>query len=132
MTDLATRLIFLFDIGLLGTMLGIPPNVLLKEDYGTAKGYFAENFVAQELTAAGVRPLYSWTERNSEIEFLRVRNDKIIPVEVKAGTRTQAKSMQQFIRKYKPEEAVIISARPTSQSSASVIRYVPLYLAGSV
>lgn len=124
--------LFLFDIGLLGTMLGIPPNIVLKEDYGTAKGYFAENFVAQELTAAGVHPLYSWTERNSEIEFLRVRNDKIVPVEVKAGTRTQAKSMQQFIRKYNPEEAVIVSARPPSSNPSSIIHYVPLYLAGSV
>jgi predicted AAA+ superfamily ATPase len=124
--------LFLFDIGLLGTMLGLPPNILLQEDYGTAKGYFAENFVAQELTAAGVHPLYSWTERNSEIEFLRVHNDQIVPVEVKAGTRTQAKSMQQFIRKYSPEAAVIISARPPSQSSSGMIHYVPLYLAGSV
>ncbi len=124
--------LFLFDIGLLGTMLGIPPSILLKEDYGTAKGYFAENFVAQELTAAGIQPLYSWTERNSEIEFLRMRNDKIVPVEVKAGTRTQAKSLQQFIRKYSPEEAVIVSARPPLQRPASVIHYVPLYLAGSV
>ncbi|MEA2115530.1 MAG: hypothetical protein U9P36_09100 [Thermodesulfobacteriota bacterium] len=53
-------------------------------------------------------------------------------VSVKAGSRTQAKFMQQFIRKYKPEEAVIISARHPSQKPAGVIRYVPLCLAGSV
>lgn len=124
--------LFLFDIGLLGATLGIPPNVLLTEDYGTAKGYFAENFVAQELCAAGRQPLYSWTERNSEIEFLTINNDAIVPVEVKAGSRIQAKSLRQYMTKYAPEEAIIISAKAPHQKPDSVVRYVPLYLAGSL
>ncbi len=124
--------LFLFDIGLLGTMLRIPANTLLAEDYGTAKGYFAENFVAQELTAAGKAPLYSWTERNAEIEFLHTQENAIVPIEVKAGTRTQAKSLQQFIKRYNPEEAIIVSAKPPGHKGNSIVRYVPLYLAGSI
>ncbi|NNK01330.1 MAG: DUF4143 domain-containing protein [Desulfatitalea sp.] len=49
------------------------------------KGFFAENFVAQEFAAAGNKQIYSWTERNSEIEYLSVVKEEIIPVEVKAG-----------------------------------------------
>jgi predicted AAA+ superfamily ATPase len=124
--------LFLFDIGLLGTMLRIPVSKILSEDYGTAKGYFAENFVAQELTAAGKTPLYSWKERNSEIEFMHVKNEEIIPVEVKAGTRIQAKSLQQYIKKYNPKNAVIVSAKPPGRKGDSAVRYVPLYLAGSL
>jgi len=59
--------LFVFDVGLLGCMLDLPVEAIISEDYGIAKGYFAENFVAQELIAAGVKNLYSWTERNSEM-----------------------------------------------------------------
>ena len=87
----------MFDVGILGCMLDLSPETILQQNYGITKGYFAENYVAQEFVAAGHKRLYSWAERNSEIEFLRVRDGKVVPVEVKAGTRTQAKSLKQFL-----------------------------------
>ena len=84
--------LYLMDIGLLGSMLGIPPAEILLGNYGSTKGYFAENFVVTELTAAGKEHLYGWNERNSEIEFLLTTKDGIIPLEVKSGIRTKAKS----------------------------------------
>ncbi len=59
-------------------------------DYGTYKGYLAENFVAQEFRCAGVDKIYSWRERTAEVEFLREVNGKVLPVEVKSGRNTQA------------------------------------------
>src|SRR5262249_15757540 len=38
--------LYLFDIGILGALADLPPNVILEYDYGTYKGYVAENFVA--------------------------------------------------------------------------------------
>lgn len=124
--------LFLFDIGLLSSMLALSPETVLHQDYGITKGYFAENFVAQEFVAAGNRQLYSWTERNSEIEYLNVVKGNIIPVEVKAGTRTRAKSLQQFLLKYKPKRAIKISGRPLKIQSEQVIQNVPLYLTGRI
>ncbi len=124
--------LFLFDIGLLGSMLALFPETVLHQDYGITKGYFAENFVAQEFVAAGNKQLYSWTERNSEIEYLSVIKGNIIPVEVKAGTRTRAKSLQQFLLKYKPDRAIKISSRPLRIQNEQVIQNVPLYLAGRI
>jgi predicted AAA+ superfamily ATPase len=118
--------LFMFDVGLLGCMLNLP----LNEDYGITKGYFAENFVAQELMSASDQKLYSWAERNSQIEFLKNIEDKIIPFEVKARIRTQAKSLQQYILKYSPNDAIILSKKNIASKKDSVIKYFPLYMAG--
>ncbi len=124
--------LYLFDVGLLGCMLDIPPGIMVSQEFGIAKGYFAENFVAQEFIASGGEKLYSWTERNSEIEFLNVINDTIIPIEVKSGTRTQAKSLGQFIRKYSPKKAIKITGKALNKKKDRTIDYYPLYLAGEI
>lgn len=118
--------LFIFDIGLLGAMLNLPVQSILAQDYGITKGYLAENFVAQELVAAGIDDLYAWTEQNSEIEFLIYLNGRIVPVEVKSGRRTQAKSLQQFLIKYSPELAIKLSTNQFSKTD-KIINF-PLYL----
>ena len=123
---------FLFDTGLLGAMLDLPPAQLLLQDYGTAKGYYAENYVLQELAAAGLR-VYTWKERNSEIEFLyQSREGTIVPMEVKSGNRTQAKSLKQYMLKYSPKKAVILSTRNMDISQERSTAYIPLYYAGKI
>ena len=122
--------LFVFDVGLLGCLLDLPVEAILNDNYGISKGYVAENFVAQELMTAGNRNIYSWTERNSEIEFMIIENDYIIPLEVKSGMRTQAKSLQQYIRKYSPPRAIILSKRNFTEKKDSCIQYMPLYTAG--
>jgi uncharacterized protein len=57
--------LFLHDIGLLGCMADIPLQSILLQDYGTYKGYLAENYIARELTSAGITELYSWRGRTS-------------------------------------------------------------------
>ena len=44
--------------------------------------------------------LYSWMERTSEIEFLLDVHGQILPIEVKSGWVTKAKSLIKFIDKY--------------------------------
>jgi len=124
--------LFLFDIGLLGCMLDMPVGLLYSQDFGFTKGYLAENFVAQEFTAAGVTKLYSWRERNSEIEFLRVLDDAIVPVEVKSGKRTQAKSLRQYMLKYAPLRAIKLSAQPLKRIKGQVLQNYPLYMAAKI
>jgi len=122
--------LFIFDIGLLAAMLNLPVQSILNQDYGMTKGYLAENFVAQEFMSGGMDELYSWTERNSEIEFLIYVDGDIVPVEVKAGHRTRAKSLAQFIKKYSPKKAYILSAKQFSTSNN--VTNIPLYLASRI
>jgi predicted AAA+ superfamily ATPase len=121
--------LYLFDTGLLGTMANIPFESILKQDYGTYKGYMAENYTAQELIAAGHRDLFSWQGRTSEIEFLLTSKDRIIPVEVKSGTRTRARSLEVYRDKYDPPFRVKISARSSNRRGKEL--NIPLYCVGN-
>lgn len=122
--------LLVFDTGLLGCMLQLPFESILKQDYGSYKGFYAENFVAQELITSGVETLYSWSERNSEIEYLHTVKGKIIPIEVKSGNRTKAKSLVVYTEKYNPEIRIKITARSFIKKNKHY--NFPLYLSGKI
>ena len=123
--------LFLFDIGLLGCMADIPVGSVLSQDFGTFKGFYAENYVAQELQSSGVPQLYSWRGRTSEVEFLVAVEKNVIPVEVKSGSRLhRAKSLSVYREKYKPKATVGISAAPERISGNH--HNLPLYKAAAV
>lgn len=115
-----------FDVGILGALSGLSPQVILNYDYGSYKGYFAENFVAQELLLTR-KKLYSWEEGESEIEFLLEFDGVTIPVEVKSGFSTKAKSLQSFKEKYRPPFQIILSAKNYSFNQARKTYFYPLY-----
>ena len=117
--------LLMHDSGLLGAMVDLSPEAILGWKFGTYKGYFAENYVAQELTSLGY-PLYSWEEGTAEIEFLLAQKDYNIPIEVKAGHIVKAKSLQMFDKKFGPQHSVVISANPCDYSQPSKLR-VALY-----
>lgn len=123
--------LYLFDVGLLGCMLDLQPVTLMSQDYGMIKGFFAENFVASAFVESGQRRLYSWTERNSEMEFLLDIDGRIVPVEVKSGVRTKAQSLRQYLIKYNPDVAVVVSGKPMDLTKRPVLQ-VPLYHAGGL
>lgn len=64
--------LFMFDVGLLNHMLGTSYKKIKQQNYDLSvynyRGYVAENFVQQELTAIGVDPSYSWNDARAEIE----------------------------------------------------------------
>lgn len=120
--------LYLFDVGLLGSMSHLPPTAILDYNYGSYKGYFAENFIAQTFLARDFHSIYSWQEKQSEVEFLYESNGSAIPIEVKSGWVTHAKSVKIFSEKYHSPYRIIFSANNLFLSQ-SVHRY-PLYLAG--
>jgi predicted AAA+ superfamily ATPase len=128
-TSESTFKLFLFDIGLLGAMAKIPPDVILKYDYGSYKGYFAENYVAQSLSTAGI-PLYSWQEKRAEVEFLLEQDGKALPLEVKSGFVTKSQSAKLFAEKYHSPYRIILSLHNFSSNPS--IKYFPLYWAARV
>jgi uncharacterized protein len=120
--------LYFFDVGLLGAASGIAPATFLNYDFGSYQGYVAENFVAQELRAAGDETQHCWQGRTAEVEFLLEREGEVVPVEVKSGWVTQSKSLKVYIERHRPPRAYILSANNTSQRN--IVRYLPLYAAG--
>ena len=118
------------DVGLLGAMSGLPPKAIIDYGYGSYKGYFAENFVAQELTCNGKEKLYCWQQDRAEVEFMRTVNAVVIPIEVKSGSVVKAKSLDKFIAQYHPPYATILSGQNMRIDPMKQIHYYPLYLAG--
>ena len=104
--------LYLFDVGILGAMLGLDPVVLRNFDFGQFKGYMAENFVLLEFMAVGMPPIYSWRENTAEIEFLLHLEGDVIPVEVKSRLNTKAKSLRVFQEKYTPSRSLLLSRLP--------------------
>ncbi|MDQ6967978.1 MAG: ATP-binding protein [Mariprofundaceae bacterium] len=98
--------LFFFDIGLLGHMLGLNYAEHKAQNF-SYKGYLAENFVQNELRCQGYYPTYAWQLKEAEIEFLyKNARGEVIPVEVKSGQRTQAKSLKSYIQQYRPVKTV--------------------------
>ncbi len=121
--------LLLFDVGMLHHMLQLS-YPLIKQQNFAFKGYIAENFIQQELAALGVEPSFSWNDARAEIEFI-VCNPagQVIPVEVKSGTRTQAKSLQSYIQKCQPAKTFKLTGTPGSAPSEQTHIVMPLYFA---
>ena len=98
--DLSAFKLFLIDCGLLGCMVGASPKQMLVGNnvFTEFKGAFTEEFVMQQLVAAGLRPYY-WSSETTpaEIDFVVENEDAVIPIEVKAEENVRAKSMATYI-----------------------------------
>ncbi|MBL4941398.1 MAG: ATP-binding protein [Colwellia sp.] len=123
--------LFFFDVGLLGRML----NLSYKEhrDQGfNYKGYIAENFVQNELIVQLGSPSFSWEFARSEIEFLfKDITGDIIPVEVKSGKRTRAKSLAVYNQRYQPIKTIKLIGSTGSLDDHEAL-VLPLYYASKI
>ena len=123
--------LYVFDVGLLGALSDLSPKSIMEYEYGSYKGYFAENFAAQEFICSGVKELYCWKEGSAEVEFLREINGDVLPVEIKSGWVTQAKSIKVFAQKYHPKYRMIFSANNLFLDTVNKVYRYPLYLISS-
>lgn len=109
--DLKAFKIYMFDTGLLGAMANLESQTLLNDDiFISFKGIYAEQYAMQQLMLQYDKLYYYTNDRNSaEIEFLIEYNNKVIPIEVKAGINLKAKSLKAYIEKYRPAKALRFS-----------------------
>ena len=87
------------DLGLLGAMVDIPAKSILIGDAHLSeyKGAFTEQYVLQQMLAAGVHPYYYTNERSTlGIDFV-VQKEKVYPVEVKAEENLKSKSLRSVV-----------------------------------
>lgn len=121
--------LFLFDVGLLNHMLGVSYKEIKQQKF-EYKGYIAENFVQQELAAQGIDPTFSWGDARAEIEFIATNAEgDIIPIEVKSGKRTRAKSLQSYITKCQPHKTIKLTGTQGSSPMETKNIVLPLYYA---
>lgn len=98
--------LFIHDVGLLHAMAGVPYPRIIDQSYGY-KGYMAENFAQNEFRAAGFDFTYAWQSGNkAELEFILPNAlGDIVPIEIKSGKHTKAKSLTQYMSQYAPTVA---------------------------
>lgn len=122
--DISSFKIYMSDVGLLCNKAKITENNL--EEYNQLyKGAITENYVANQLVQNGY-DLYYWeTALGSEVDFIIIRNEKIIPIEVKSAEKTKSKSLNSFVNQYKPEYSIRISSK--NFGFENNIKAVPLY-----
>ena len=116
------------DVGLLAAKLNITPDQIVSPDalFKGFNGAFIENYVAQELLAAGYEQLFYWTSKSdAEVDFILPTNNQAFPVEVKSGTSLAMKSLQSYAKKYNPDKIIRISPRNLTQSDKFI--NIPLY-----
>lgn len=98
--DISAFKLFLLDLGLFACMCEVPASEILigNNIFIEYKGAFAEQYVLQQIISRKVKPYYWSSEKTpSEIDFVIQRDDKIIPIEVKAEVNVKARSLRQFI-----------------------------------
>jgi uncharacterized protein len=127
--DPAAFKLFLHDVGLLSAMATIPIQSLLEKDilFTEFKGALTEQYVMQQLRVVSNRYIGYWTNdrSTSEVDFVYQEQEKIIPMEVKAGKNLNAKSFKLFCEKYQPETAIRTSLSTYQEESWMV--NLPLY-----
>lgn len=99
--------IFFLDLGLCQRMLGLD-----LRDWTTSptllsnKGGLAEQFVVQEFAKYGASwrapELFYWhredPQGNAEVDMLAIKKGRVVPVEIKSGTKGDVKSLLEFLK----------------------------------
>ena len=126
--------LFVLDCGLLACMSEANPNAMLlgTNAFIEFKGAFTENYVLQQLKAAGYRSVFYYSKEKStmEIDFLFQTADRIVPVEVKAEENVKSKSLSTFVNfefQARNFKALRISMRPYIDQGW--MENIPLYAA---
>ena len=99
--------LYLLDVGIYSCLMGIEWKdiVALDQKELLNKGETAEQFIAQHLyldSYKSIRPqLHYWlrdkSKSKAEVDFVSVQDSKVTPIEVKAGTSGQIKSLLTFM-----------------------------------
>ncbi len=128
--DLKAFKVFLLDIGLLRSLSGLSPKVILEGSriFEEFKGALTEQYVCQELTTLKrLQSHYYWTSSSSaEIDFLLSDGVGVYPLECKAGYTMNTKSLASYKNRYNPPLSLRTSLLPYEKNQQTL--NIPLYL----
>ena len=124
--------LFLHDVGILGAISGLDPEVLVNRirAFEEFHGALTEQYVLQQIVAATNEvPMY-WTPEKptAEVDFAIERPSGLVPIEVKASENLKSKSLRSYIDRFNPEEAVRFSLSDYRRQED--FANIPLYAIG--
>ncbi len=128
----------MFDTGIFQRVSGLNLGEFISQSDFINKGGFAELSVALALVSSGLpnhRPeLYYWHREqrgsSAEVDFVIVADGRIIPIEVKSGTKGSMQSMYRFLDERSLDLGIRISAE--NFGTFGSIAVIPVYAAENV
>ena len=120
--------IYMMDVGILRYKAGVSAAHIMEDRLDPLfKGGMMENYIMCELTAYGHAGEGYWGSGNqAEVDFLLTTDSGIIPVEVKSKEKYRATSLKEYIDRYSPARAIVISSKDYGINGTVVT--VPMYL----
>ncbi|NCC62475.1 MAG: DUF4143 domain-containing protein [Verrucomicrobiae bacterium] len=124
----------MLDIGLMQFLCGFSPrDIIQSEDLlATYKGSLCEQFVGQELKAAGGsqnNKLFYWSRAkkssSAEVDYLIVREGRIYPLEIKHGPAGRLKSLHRYLEEH--PESVGLVFNTGNIGAIGNIHFMPIY-----
>lgn len=130
--DASSFKLYMIDIGLLGAKSFLSAKTLLEGNriFEEFKGALTEQYVLQQIKLIDDIPVYYWTGRTSEVDFVIQYEDYVIPVEVKAGINLRARSLALYQEKYHPQKSIRTSLADFKITND--LYDIPLYMIGSL
>ena len=125
--DLASFKLYMSDVGLFVNKARYP---LYQIDLNTqptmiSMGPLTEHYVANELRINGYESYYWESDGKAELDFIIQKDLDIIPIEVKTSIHIKARSLDLYMKTYKPKYAIRISEK--NFGFENNIKSVPLY-----
>ena len=119
--------IYMMDVGILRYKAGVPAAHIIESNLDPLfLGGFTEDYVMCELTAYGRKGEGYWTSDNSaEVDFLITSDSGVIPIEVKNSERYRAASLKEYIDRYSPKRAAVVSKKDYGINGN--VTTIPLY-----
>ncbi len=125
--NLSAYKIYMNDVGLLRRMANLDSRIVLEGNklFEEFKGSFTENYVANTLTYLLEESPHYYTFDRNEIDFVIQKNNKIIPIEVKANKNTNHNSLTKYNAKNNNEISFIFSLNNLNKDGKII--NIPLY-----
>jgi len=125
--------LFMLDVGLLCAKTNVDLSLFYSAEPKIFEGFqgaLTEQYVCQELKCSFSSPVFYWGRDRgaAEIDFITQYKNEVVPIEVKSGKSTQAKSLKVYMGEYKPKIAVRTSLCSIAKFHApTALREIPLY-----
>lgn len=128
--DLSSFKIYMSDTGLLRCHSKLDISAFKEKNklFTEFKGALTENYVLESIARQFNDVPRYWKDNNYEVDFIVQRENKVIPIEVKAGTNVGASSIKRYYAKYESETPIIVRLSLKNLSLDGNILNIPLFL----
>ena len=129
--------LFFLDVGLLLRKSNLEyQNLYIKKELSAAfQGKLSKQFVAQQLFAQTEQKTFYWARTesgaSSEVDFVILKDNKIIPIEVKSGKSGSLKSLHYLLDKNPNIKQAIVFSH-AKKGKTDKIDFIPIYWAGII